>query len=425
MTPIRLLAIVALALATAFGLRSALTPDPAPVFGLAQPGTGPDLEVDRLISVFERRLEDRTDYPDLLTLGNLYLERGRATGELTDLGAARRTLTDAVERVPDDPDAQLSLAAADLAVHNFDGAIAGAESVLQLEPGRLAAVALLGDAHLALGNLADARLAYDRLVDPAFIDPAVLLRHAELAWSTGDVDTALGQAGQAMDVATDLGLPDSTTAIYIASYADYLFHLGRYETVIDLVAPLDGVAGATHVHAEALAALGRLDEAIRLLEPNAAGDVELMILLEELYLAAGRPTEAAALPAAIEAAAGEDPYGAFDRTIARWLANRNRDIDRAVDLALRDARVDPGADDVRAWVLFRAGRFDEARHFADRALESSLPDPLIAFHSAMIWEALGDTTRAIDDAQQALDASPEFSPTFARIAREIVGRERP
>ena len=425
LSPIHWITIAVLAIAAAFGLRLAVDPGTASgdSSALVLDQSSADADTDRLVALFEQRVAARGEYADLATLGRLYLNQAAASGQVPAYQRAHRTLTEASGRAPSDTDVTLALAQASLALHDFDGAIAAAQQLTALTPDDPNVHALIGDAALAIGDIDLAAESYARIDDPAISDPSVTLRLAQLAWSRGDVDGANTLSREAMNVAAELGLPTLGRDVFTTAHADFLFHQGRYDEVVALVETIETNPAATHVHAEALAALGRFDAAIDELEPKAQGDVELLMLLEELYLATGAFEGAESVMSEIEALVAGDTTGAFDRTVAGWLADRNREIDRALDLVNRDDREDAGAHDTRAWVLYRAGDHQEARRFADLALASQLPDPLISLHSALIWEALGDMESAKSDAQRALDLSPEFSPTFAQHARDLVGRD--
>ncbi len=75
-----------------------------------------------------------------------------------------------------------------------------------------------------------------------------------------------------------------------------------------------------------------------------------------------------------------------------------------------------GADTL-AWALYRAGRFQEAWLYAQKALQLGTHDALIYFHAGMIGRAVGETARAQTYLAQALNINPHFSVLHARDAQ--------
>ena len=89
------------------------------------------------------------------------------------------------------------------------------------------------------------------------------------------------------------------------------------------------------------------------------------------------------------------------------LADHDRDLDYAQDLIERALKKKPdnGAIlDSMAWVLFRKGRFQEAKTFILQSLErcGESPDATILDHAGDIFHALGDKKKAADFRQRAL-----------------------
>jgi tetratricopeptide (TPR) repeat protein len=210
----RFVAIVAVATASLYGVRAIVEPEPTPSATFTQ-AVDTD-ETTRLISVFERRLEDRSDYPDLLALGEMYLIRARTTGSIGDHVSAENVLAQAVELAPTAPDALIGLARADLALHDFEEAADTAATAFQLDSTKLGALTVTIDAALALGDTDTARADLTVLAASFPDDPAVLLRQAELAWINGDVERAIERSRDASAMAASLGLDAPTQATFDA-----------------------------------------------------------------------------------------------------------------------------------------------------------------------------------------------------------------
>lgn len=86
------------------------------------------------------------------------------------------------------------------------------------------------------------------------------------------------------------------------------------------------------------------------------------------------------------------------QVLARFLAERNRDIPRAVALAdeAASARHDIFTLDTQAWAYFKAGRLPEAGPIAQQALRTGTRDARLLYHAAEIAAANGDRNRALE-----------------------------
>jgi tetratricopeptide (TPR) repeat protein len=109
------------------------------------------------------------------------------------------------------------------------------------------------------------------------------------------------------------------------------------------------------------------------------------------------------------------------RTLALFLATKNRDTPKAVELALaeRAARDDLYTEDACAWALYRAGRLPEAATAAAKAVALGTPDAKLWYHAGAIRLAKGDPKgRAL--IQKALTMNPNFDATGAAEARALL-----
>jgi hypothetical protein len=101
-----------------------------------------------------------------------------------------------------------------------------------------------------------------------------------------------------------------------------------------------------------------------------------------------------------------------------FLATKGRELDLALRLAEeeRSARGDVYTEDAYAWVLYRLGRFGEARAAIDRAARLGTQDAQILFHQGAIHLASGDA-RGQNLIDQALALNPGFD-----LGGDLVGR---
>jgi len=110
------------------------------------------------------------------------------------------------------------------------------------------------------------------------------------------------------------------------------------------------------------------------------------------------------------------------RTLAQFLATKNLAIDKALSLARAERRARPGiySEDTLAWALYRAGRLDEARAAADRALEHGTKDARLLYHAGAIRLAQGERDAGRTLIASALALNPKFDVTGAAEARRLV-----
>jgi len=96
----------------------------------------------------------------------------------------------------------------------------------------------------------------------------------------------------------------------------------------------------------------------------------------------------------------------------------------AVELATAelDRRKDVYGYDTLAWALYRDGRPTDAAPYARRALALGTRDAKLLFHAGLIDQANGDSARAKDELEQALDLNPHFSVLLEQEARQTLAQ---
>ena len=321
------------------------------------------------VAFWEARVADGGGLQSSLNLADALIERSRATGDLADLERAASVL-DAVDAPDTDAGLVLRRGRVAFALHDFPAAAAAAEATLELAPSDPAALALLGDASLEMGDLATADAAYAALAEagPAR-SPAILSRLARRAWLDGRVDAAEALVHDAI-AGAQLAGTDDERAFYHFQLAEML--RGRnaladaeaaYRAALELqpdhVPSMGGLA-------RVLEAQGRRDEAIPLLEAATARlpAPDLVAALGDLYALDGRADDAEDQWALVEriAEVGQASGGVHDRQLVLFLADHDRDPDRAVELARAElaTRGDVYGHDALAWALFKAGDLEAA-----------------------------------------------------------------
>jgi tetratricopeptide (TPR) repeat protein len=411
-------------------------PAPAhqPSVSLARPAAGSGS--DALIAALDDEIglwrasvaANEADFIAAGRLGQLTLQRARISGDLADY---ERALAAAEQAVAADPiywPGHSLRASALFALHDFAGALKEATATFEADPEQLDALAVIGDASLELGDVAVAGSAYAELAERAPSAP-VWSRMAHLAFVRGEVEEALALIERCL-AATPAEEDPAGAAFYAFQLAELHRSTGSgeaaaaaYERSLDVLEGyVPSLAGLAHVRE----AQGDRAAAIGLLERATAGmpQPDLVAALGDLYALSGdaqRAEEQYALVERIGAVAAATG-GVYDRQLIVFAADHGRNVDQALTesesaLALRR---DVYGLDAHAWMLFAAGRVDEAAEDAREALAVGTPDPRIAYHAGMIAAAQGRADEARHLLGTAVAGRAALPPLQAERAAEAL-----
>jgi tetratricopeptide (TPR) repeat protein len=394
------------------------------------PGRPQLAELDRLIRAFDRQTTDAPSALGFTFLGQLELERARLTGDVSSYGRATRALDMAVDLSPEDPEPRALLAGVRFTTHDFAGAFELADTIYESD-GTVAALAVRGDAALELGRYEEAAADYRALADAQPEASSSLVRLSRLAFMQGDGEQAARLAAEAEQAAAGEGSFGASRSWYAAYRGRLALEAGRYDEAAGHYRRAVRTASDYHVAISGLASVraaqGRVDDAIELYERAVAMVPEpgSLAALGDLYLISGEERAAEDSYATVEAIADLEAVNRrlYDRQLALFWADHDTRLDEA--LAIAEASVETRRDvygyDTLGWVLYRLGRFEEARAVSDRALAMGTPDARLWFHAGMISVALGDDERARDELSAALELHPRFDPLLAPVAEETLG----
>ncbi len=387
---------------------------PGPSGGLAS--------VDQRVAFWVQRVAaNATDYSSTIALIDAYLDRLRATGSLSDLEGAQAALARATDLAPvNDADLVLRRGLVAYQLHDFTAARDAALELLELDPGVESGLALLGDALMELGDVAQARAAYeDEGLEPLAASPAVLARLARVDLIMGDVAAAEAKLRAAVAAERVTGFPDREAA-QIYQLAELLRGENRIEEAsaayTDALALLPEHVPSLAGLARVREAQGRRAEAIELLERATAilPSPQFVAELGDLHALAGDAEAAEDAYALVEriAEVAHATGAVYDRVLVVFLADHSRRIDDAVALAEAeiDTRHDVYGHDALAWALYRAGRLDEASEEADAAMRLGTRDGRILYHAGLIAAAQGREADALDLLSRAADHAAALPP---------------
>jgi tetratricopeptide (TPR) repeat protein len=377
--------------------RDVAIPAPAPPAGASAQLLA---AIDHEIGLWSASLElNEGNFIAAGTLGALYRQRARVTGDLADYGRALEAAERSIAADPIYWSGHALRASVLFAMHDFSAALDEARATYEAAPDQLEALAVIGDANLELGDLDAADAAYRQLGE-ALPSPPVWSRMAHLAFLRGDANRALQLVGQSA-AATDPITDPAAAAFYRFQLGDLLRASGDLpgaeaayqESLSELSEYVPAMAGLARVRE----AQGRRAEAIALLEGATARvpQPELIAALGDLHALEGDAAGAERQYALVErigdvaAATGS----VYDRQLVLFAADHDRGLPEALTRARAELSIrhDIYAHDALAWALFKTGHLVEAAAEAEAALALGTQDPRLAYHAGLIAAAQGRT----------------------------------
>jgi len=344
--------------------------------------------LQRTIDAMQARLKARpADAEAAVLLADALMRQARVASNAGLATVAERALRRALKDEPLDYDARRMLAAVYLSEHRFRDAIHEAERARDARPTDDWNYGVLGDGHLELGEYEQAFAALQKMMD--LRPTAGAYARAAYAFELrGRLDEAL----EAMRLSTDATSPNDPESIawHHAQLGELYRQLGRLD---EAEKEFEWADRSFPGHPFARTGLAKLKEARGDLPGALAAYADLMARtpspdlaekLGDMYAALGRRSEAAQQFALAEAGWRFDaPQPTF---LARFLAEHDRKIDEAVQIAERTAaeRHDIFTEDALAWCYFKAGRLAEAEAAMTKALRTGTRDASIRAHAAAI-----------------------------------------
>ncbi|MDB6076743.1 MAG: hypothetical protein JWO82_490, partial [Akkermansiaceae bacterium] len=358
-----------------------------------------------------------------VVLGDVLAQRLRDTADQRYYDYAEKAYLHALSLQADDADAMSGMAWVTGGRHVFDASMDWAHKALAIAPGSADSYAMLGDAHLELGDYDAAYDDYQKMMDLR-PDLSSWSRGAYLLWITGDEN----KAQDLMEKAIRAGGPFAeNTAWCRAKLATMHLHAGAFAAAAQVLEPslkersknphvllaAAKVAVATRSfdvaegyykllnekapNHDALAGLGDL----RAAKGDLAGAEKYYVQVEELH-------------------AAHLKSGVHDHAqMAKFLADHDRNLVEAVRLAEQHKLTNNVVEaDVLAWVYFKNGENAKAIEAMKRALSRKTPDPEMHYHAGMIAAAAGDLNAARRHLELAVSTNPEFSLLQGPIARK-------
>ena len=382
---------------------------------------------ERLTSLRAAASAAPDDVEAQLALASAELQAAAAGGDPDAYERARSAVAAAREAAPGDPRVDVVDGALSLSLHRFDDALRLGEAAVAALPRNPAALGVLVDAQVELGRYDEAAGTLQRMLDVRPALPA-LARTSYLRQLGGDLPGAV----DAMRAAVQAGSGDPVEVGVVSGLLGTLLLQagdlpGARAAADDAVALAPDHVEAAVLHARTTAASGDPDAALAELEEVVARYPAPVATtwLADLRARTGDTAGAAEAERLVEGTARlqEAAGSVVDLELSLLLADAGD-----ADAALRRARAAHEArpdnvftDDALGWALHTAGDDAEAVRQVDAALRRGTADPLLHFHAAVVRDAAGDAQGA-RDALEALSASPWFSFRHGPEAAELAAR---
>jgi tetratricopeptide (TPR) repeat protein len=381
--------------------------------------------IDRDVVLLQKILKQHPDAELYYRLSDLYIQKGRQTGDITYFNLATKSLQEALRLQPNLEAAHRHLAFVLYSLHDFAGATSEATRAIQLDSRDSYAYGVLGDARLETGRYEEAAATYARMI--AIKDDLYSYsRRSGLETITGNNDAAIADLRRAVAAGIQSSEPPEAVAWAQVMLAQDYFMMGRLDD-----AYIAGTASLNTYPAyhRALALLGQVRAAQRRFDD--AADFyrraiaviplpEYAAALGDVYVKLGRQKDADEQRRLVEFIAHLNTLNRvlYNRVLVDYYADHDLEHRQALDLAAGEFKIrqDIYGHDALAWALYRDGKLDAALAHIVSALRFKTTDARLYFHAGMIYAALGRNDLARTMLKRALAINPRFQPILDEVA---------
>jgi tetratricopeptide (TPR) repeat protein len=384
-----------------------------------------DPPTDRNIAILQKLVAGAPNADLYYRLGDLYVQKGRQTGDITYFNLSGEALRAALKLEPRLAPAHRHLAFVLYALHNFAGAASESRAALELDPMDSYAYGVLGDAQLETGQYDQAAHTYSRMI-ALKPDLYSFSRRSGLETIHGFDQAAISDLKHAIVIGMNGGEPREGIAWAQVMLAQDYFLMGKLDLASGqgkaALKTFPGYHRALSILGQVHAAQGRLDEAAELY--RAAIDViplpEYAAALSDVYAKMGRANEAFEERKLVEFIARLNKINRqlYNRVLVDYYADHDIEHNNAVNQAETEYKVrrDIYGEDALAWSLYRAGEPTRALPHIEAAIRFGTTDARLYFHAGMICAALGRSDQARRSLKHALSINPHFQPILDDVA---------
>lgn len=390
----------------------------------ASRSSGPARGTEALRERVKRLPKDPVSWADL---GMALVQQARTTADQATYTQAENALRRSLALQPaQNLHAEIGMGALAAARHQFRDALAWARKAVATSPATPASYGVLADAHTQLGQYKEAQDAVQKMADLR-PDSSSLARASytfELRGDTGQATALMERALRAAGTPGERAFAHTHLSSLALDSGDAATALRQAQAGL-AIAPRD--AGLLEARAKARAATDDRQQAVADYSAAIATAPlpQYLLGLGELQQSLGHQDLADAQYAVLRAQETlRRATGAPADTDAILFEADHGNPRQAVTMAQAAVRERPflAVHDAYAWALHRAGRDEEALAQADEALALGTRSALFLYHRGVIHQALGVSTTARRDFQQALATDPSFHPLHAPAAREAIRR---
>src|SRR5271154_3976869 len=385
------------------------------------PASAQSMGIDREVALLQKVLKQHPDAELYYRLSDLYIQKGRQTGDITYFNLATKSLQEALRLQPNLEPAHRHLAFVLYSLHDFAGATSEATHAIQLDSRDSYAHGVLGDAQLETGEYEKAAGSYAQMIAIKG-DLYSFSRRSGLETIKGENDAAIADLKGAIAAGIQSGEPPEGVAWAQVMLAQDYFLMGRLNDAYSAGASALTTYPAYH---RALAVLGQIRAAHGKFDEAAGFYVraiaviplpEYAAALSDVYVKLGRPKDADEQRRLVEFIARLNTLNRvlYNRVLVDFYADHDIEHQRALELAVGEFQIrrDIYGDDALAWSLYRAGKADAALPHIVSALRFKTSDARLYFHAGMIYAALGQSHLARGMLKQALAINPRFQPVL-------------
>lgn len=319
-------------------------------------------------------------------------QRARETADTDFYGQAEAAIAQSLKLSPGNLEARKTAVWVLLGKHEFVQALHAAQALNTIIPDDVQVYGYLADAHIELGNYAEAERAAQWMLDLRPGNIPGLTRAAYLRELFGDLDGSLELMQQAYQRTPPSEHEDRAWLLTHIAHLHLLSgQLPHAEAALDeALREFPGYHYALAQQAKLRQAQGRPAEALALLRQHVATapHPENFFYLGEALAQQGLTSEAAAVFKQFETAARAESAGwdNANRELILYYADHARRPADALKLAEAEIarRQDVYTLDAYAWALHRNGQTAQARQASQRALAVGIRDPKLRQHADRI-----------------------------------------
>jgi tetratricopeptide (TPR) repeat protein len=397
---------------------------------------------DSIRSLQARVKRNPDDHAGYAALGAAYLQKGRETADAADYELAKGALETSLDLLSNDPAAAFAMtqmAVVCMVEHRFEDAFTWAQKALALGSGDPSPWAITGDALADIGDYKGSAEAYSRLNSSygsqderfAFVYQQDS-RMSFLRFVAGDTQGAIQRMDSALRTAVEIRMPAENIAWSQYQLGEMHFLAGETnDAERAYLAALDeypnyyrALAGLAKVRASQ----GRYADAVKLYKQAIAAVPypEYAAALGDIYQQLGQHEEAKKQYELVEFIGylSKINQQIHNRDLALFYADHDLKLSESLILARKELEVrrDVYTWDVLAWSLYKNEKPQEAAEAISHAMEQGTKDPQFFFHAGMIYGKLGDSAKAKEYLERALQTNPEFHVAYAKTARQTLDR---